>query len=281
MIKLIPLTLALAALIATGYTVQEIDFKVKNKLSGGQKVVELIGACEFLKKVDCWDMKGKRSPPLTAMVKSVAKNELQQVNLGFRSINRLVIYRTTRLPFFPKGSTGGTLDVESRSGDIWLSENRRPGEKGGRIEEEIRAQVVVAPKGTTALSIVVRETRQLPETTIPFRAGAKAKVINGTVEIVAIRAAKPAELSRSGVKKGWVVELTQGAFPTLLDEKGMPLQLSANNGSASTDSMFFLDSAGPNAMFLMTIDPARVAKVKFQGSDSRLVEVTGAPANPR
>lgn len=279
--RFIPFTFALAALTATAFTVQKVELTVKNKMAGGQKVVELVGACEFLKKVDCWDMSGKRSPSLTAMVKAVAKSELHQINLGFRSVNRLVLYRTTRLPFFPKGSLGGNLEVESRSGDMWLAESQRPGEKGGRIEEEIRAQVVVAPKGTTALSIVVRESRQLPESILPFRVGAEGKLIGGTVKIVAIRAAKPAELSRAGSKRGWIIELTQGAYPTLLDDKGIPLSLSANNGSGSVDSMFFLDGAGPNPMFFMTVDPDRVSKIKFQSSNNRLVEITGAPANPR
>lgn len=257
------------------------DVRVQRKATSGRTTIELVGGCEYLEKIDCWDMTGKRNAELTGMVRTAAKEEFKQIQLGFRMLNRLVIYKQTHLPFFSKGSPGGDIRVESQTNDVWLRSNQLPGEKGARIEIEYRAVVVVAPKETKSLSIQARSDTPNPETSVPFRLGAEAKAGKNSVRVLAIRKATAAELKSMGQQSGWVIEFSQSAPVDFLDSNGNSLRSSSGSTHQRPRSISYLQSNGSRSSMFIDFDPKEIAKLKLLGNTTTRIEITGVPANPR
>lgn len=281
--KIVLLTLAFSILIggAIAFQSNQPDTRVQRKATSGHTTIELVGGCEYLKKIDCWDIAGKRNAELTGMVRTAAKEEFKQIQLGFRMLNRLVIYKQTRLPFFSKGSPGGDIRVESPTNDVWLKTNELPGEKGARIEIEYRAVVVVAPKGTKSLAIQARSDTANPETTVPFRLGAEAKAGKNSVRVLAIRKATAAELKSMGQNSGWVVEFSQSAPVDFLDSNGNSLRSPSGSTHQRPRSISYLQSNGSRTSIFIDFDPKEIAKLKLLGNTTTRIEITGVPANPR
>ncbi len=285
--RLLFISFAAIAALAVGQSALKADRQVKNQYTIGRDTIELVGGCTFLGKVECWDMAGKRRPDLVDSVIKGVKDDLHQIEIGFRMTNRLVIYKKTTKPFFPKGSIGGNVSIENRMGEIWLGESRRPGEKGAPIQEEMRALVTVVPKGVTSLSVFARTDRPTPEVSMPFREGASIDVGGSNTKIVRIRQATTAEKQNMGRRPAWIIEMTGSGYPTLIDDQGMTVGQVDDAGKptsqpgANPASFMFLQTPGELRKFLITVDPQYIKKLKFQGSSSGLVEITGAPANPR
>lgn len=274
----------IAAASLTGALALQADFpsvKVERKASAGRTTIELVGGCEYLKKVVCWDMRGKPNPELTNMVRNAAKEEFKQIQLGFRMLNRLVIYKQTRLPFFSKGSPGGEIRVESPTNDVWLRSNQLPGEKGGRIEVEYHAITVIAPKGTPSLSIQARSDVPNSDTSVAFRVGAEVRTALGFVRILGTRKATEAELKSMSQPKGWVIELSQRVPPDFLDSKGNSLRNFPVSSHQRPRSITFLPSNGSRGLVFIDFDPKDIATMKLMGNTTSRIEIAGVPANPR